>query len=239
MSAPFRTAVQHKPIAMEFVIIAPGRFMMGCSLGDNECYSEEKPSHPVEITRPFEIGKFQVTQAQYEEVMGTNPSYFPGPSHPVDGVSWADAQKFCEQLNARNDGHIYRLPTEAEWEYAARGGNESCRYGLLPETAWYHDNSEGTTHPVGQKKPNSFGLYDTLGNVWEWVQDRYSPDYYSHSPERDPTGPATGEYRVARGGSWRGVARGLARVSSRYVLKSGVRSIVVGFRCAREKSGTR
>ena len=234
MSAPYTTVIKEKPRAMEFVLIRPGSFMMGCSADDQDCYSEEKPSHSVQITRSFELGKFQVTQFQYEDVMGTNPSYFLGPNHPVEGVNWDDAQKFCEKLNSRNDGYHYRLPTEAEWEYAARAGDPSPRYGLLHEIAWYHDNSEGTTHPVGLKKPNAFGLYDVLGNVWEWVQDRYAPDYYSHSPEQDPQGPSNGEYRIARGGSWRGVVRGLARVSSRYILRGSVHSIVVGFRCVRE-----
>jgi formylglycine-generating enzyme required for sulfatase activity len=150
------------------------------------------------------------------------------------GVSWEDAQKFCAALNGKRDGYRYRLPTEAEWEYAARAGDSSCRYGPLVEVAWFHDNSGGTTHPVGEKKPNTFGLYDTLGNVWEWVQDWYGADYYSQSPKSDPKGPDSGEYRVSRGGSWRGVVRGLARVSSRYLLKPHVRSIVVGFRCARD-----
>lgn len=222
---------------MEFVWIRPGNFMMGCSPGDTECYAEEKPAHRVVITRAFEMGKYQVTQARYEAVMGTHASYFRGPDLPVEGVSWEDARKFCEALNLKKDGYHYRLPTEAEWEYAARGGNSSLRYGPLEEVAWFRDNSGGTTHPVGQKLPNSFGLYDTLGNVWEWAQDWYEEGYYSHSPESDPKGPDTGEYRVARGGSWRGVARGLARVSSRYILKPGVRSIVVGFRCAREAVG--
>jgi formylglycine-generating enzyme required for sulfatase activity len=208
--------------------------MMGCSPEDTEAYAEEKPSHRVVISRAFQVGKYQVTQAQYEAVIGKNPSYFPGPNHPVEGVSWDDAQKFCEALNSRKDGYIYRLPTEAEWEYAARAGDTSSRYGPLHEVAWYSENSDGKTHPVGLKKPNAFGIYDTLGNVWEWVQDRFEEQYYSHSPQADPKGPAVGEYRVARGGSWRGVVRGLARVSARYVLKSSVRSIVVGFRCARE-----
>ena len=145
-----------------------------------------------------------------------------------------DAQDFCEALNGKRDGYRYRLPTEAEWEYAARAGNSSCRYGPLIEVAWFHDNAGGTPHPVGEKKPNGFGLYDTLGNVWEWVQDWYGVDYYSHSPESDPKGPDSGEFRVSRGGSWRGIARGLARVSSRYSLKPSVRSIVIGFRCARQ-----
>ncbi|HEY6309008.1 MAG TPA: formylglycine-generating enzyme family protein [Candidatus Angelobacter sp.] len=219
---------------MDFAKVPAGSFMMGCSPGDAECYSEEKPAHRVTITKPFEIGKYQVTQAQYDVVAGGNASYFQGPNLPVEGVSWEDVRKFCEALNTKNDGYHYRLPTEAEWEYAARAGNSSPHYGPLQEVAWFRDNAGGTTHPVGEKRPNAFGLYDTLGNVWEWVQDWYGLDYYSHSPESDPTGPASGEFRVARGGSWRGVARGLARVSSRYILKPSVRSIVVGFRCARE-----
>jgi formylglycine-generating enzyme required for sulfatase activity len=234
VSAPFGTAVPSMPKSMEFVSIRPGSFLMGCSVGDNECYSDEKPAHQVTITRSFEIGKFPVTQGQYEELMGTNPSYFPGPTNPVEGVNWDDAQKFCEKFNARKDGFLYRLPTEAEWEYAARAGNAAPRYGELDQIAWHHGNSDGTTHPIGLQRPNAWGLFDTLGNVWEWVQDRYAADYYGRSPLRDPAGAATGDYRIARGGSWRGIARGPSRVSSRYILKCTVRSIVVGFRVARQ-----
>jgi formylglycine-generating enzyme required for sulfatase activity len=216
------------------VRVPPGSFMMGCSVGDQECHADEKPAHQVSITRPFEIGKYQVTQAEYESVTKANPSYSQGPDLPVEGVSWEDAQQFCEAVNRKAKGYRYRLPTEAEWEYAARAGDGSCRYGPLVEVAWSRDNSDGKTHPVGQKKPNEFGLYDTLGNVWEWVQDWYDITYYSRSPKSDPTGPFSGEYRVSRGGSWRGVVRGHARVSSRYILKPNVRSIVVGFRCVRE-----
>jgi formylglycine-generating enzyme required for sulfatase activity len=219
---------------MEFVKIPRGSFMMGCSPGDAECYTEEKPAHRVVITRAFELGKYLVTQAQYEAVTAANRSYSEGRCLPVAGVSWDDAQKFCLALNGKRDGYHYRLPTEAEWEYAARAGDSSCRYGPLVEVAWFHDNSGGTAHPVGEKKPNGFALYDTLGNLWEWVQDWYGVDYYSHSPESDPKGPGSGEFRVSRGGSWRGIARGLTRVSSRYSLKPSVRSIVVGFRCARD-----
>lgn len=220
---------------MRFVLIPAGSFMMGCSAGDAECYPEEKPAHRVTISKAFEIGRYQVTQAEFEAAMQKNPSAFQGASLPVESVSWEDAQSFCEGLNQKKDGYRYRLPTEAEWEYAARGGNMSSRYGTLDQVSWYRDNSGGTTHPVGEKLPNAFGLYDTLGNVWEWVQDWYSADYYSHSPGSDPSGPASGEYRVLRGGSWRGVARGPARVSSRYILRPNVRSNVLGFRCAREK----
>jgi len=219
---------------MEFVRIPSGSFMMGCSPGDSECFPEEKPEHRVVMTKGFEIGKYQVTQSQYEALMKTNPSSFIGADLPVDGVSWFEAQKFCEALNKKKDGHHYRLPTEAEWEYAARGESTSSRYGSLTEVAWFRDNAGGKTHPVGQKKPNAFGLYDTLGNVWEWVEDWYAIDYYGNSPQSDPRGPDHGEYRILRGGSWRGVARGLARVSSRYVLRPGVRSNVLGFRCVRD-----
>jgi len=222
---------------MEFVKIPEGSFTMGCSPGDTECHHEETPPHRVAITVSFEIGKYQVTQADYEAVMGINPSYHEGPNLPVDGVSWDDAQRFCQALNSKRDGYRYRFPTEAEWEYAARAGDSSCRYGPLGEIAWFHDNSGGMTHPVGEKKPNAFGLYDTLGNVWEWVQDWYAEAYYKISPQSDPKGPDSGTYRVSRGGSWRGMVRGLPRVSSRYCLKPGVRSIVVGFRCAREIIG--
>ena len=221
-------------MAMDFVKIPAGNFLMGCSPGDSECHQEEKPSHQVKFSRSFEIAKCQVTQAEYEAVMKTNPSFHSGANLPVEGVSWEDAQRFCEALNAKRDGYRYRLPTEAEWEYAARAGDTSARYGALVDVAWFHDNSDGMTHPVGTKKPNAFGLHDTLGNVWEWVQDWYAADYYAHSPQSDPKGPDSGEFRVCRGGSWRGIARGLARVSARYPLKPGVRSIVVGFRCVRE-----
>jgi formylglycine-generating enzyme required for sulfatase activity len=236
VSAPF-TTVPSKAKSIEFIAIRPGTFLMGCSPGDPDAYSDEKPAHQVSITKSFDIGKFPVTQAQYEAVTGVNPSYFPGPTHPVEGVNWDEVQKFCEKLNALHDGYAYRLPNEAEWEYAARAGCTSCRYGELDDVAWHHGNSDGSTHPIGLKRPNAWGLYDTLGNVWEWVQDRYAPDYYSRSPERDPSGAATGDYRIARGGSWRGIARGPSRVSSRYILKSTVRSIVVGFRIARQLAG--
>lgn len=220
---------------MDFVRVRPGSFLMGCSAGDIECRVEEKPAHHVNITRAFEIGKYQVTQAQYKEVTGTSPSFFSGPDQPVEGVNWEEAHRFCELLTEKKDGYRYRLPTEAEWEYAARAGDPSPRYGLLADVAWVRDNSDGATHPVGQKKPNAFGLHDVLGNVWEWVQDWYAMDYYGRSPESDPTGAPSGEYRVARGGSWRGTVRGPARVSMRYVLRPSVKSIVIGFRCVREK----
>src|SRR5262249_25959755 len=153
------------------------------SPGDSGCYPEEKPGHRVVITRAFEIGKYLVTQQEYSVIAGKNPSYFRGDNLPVDSVSWEDARKFCEAFNGMQDGHRYRLPTEAEWEYAARGRNNSAQYGVLDEVAWSRTNSDGRTHPVGAKRPNGFGMYDTLGNLWEWVQDWYGLDYYRTSPE--------------------------------------------------------
>jgi formylglycine-generating enzyme required for sulfatase activity len=140
---------------------------MGCSPGDAECYAEEKPAHRVVITRAFELGKYLVTQAQYEAVTAANRSYSEGRCLPVAGVRWDDAQKFCLALNGKRDGYHYRLPTEAEWEYAARAGDSSCRYGPLVEVAWFHDNSGGTTHPVGRKRQTDLDCmmcWETFGN---------------------------------------------------------------------------
>ena len=234
MANPLYNRQQGNGQTMQFATIPAGSFMMGCSPGDAGCYAEEKPVHRVTITQPFEMSKFQLTQQDYEAVMNTNPSNFKGSNLPVENVSWDDAQRFCEAVNGKRDGYRYRLPTEAEWEYAARAGDPSSRYGPLLQIAWFRDNSGGTTHPVGEKQPNAFGLYDMLGNVWEWVQDWYGITYYSHKPDSDPKGPESGEYRVSRGGSWRGVVRGPSRVSARYILKPNTRSMVVGFRCVRE-----
>jgi len=187
---------------IEFVKIQPGEFMMGCSANDNACNDDEKPTHRVRITKPFEIGKYEVTQAQWRAVMGANPSVMQGDGRPVESVSKGEAQDFLNKLNALNDGYRYRLPTEAEWEYAARAGTTGAYAGKLDDVAWYAANSEDETHPVGKKKPNAWGLYDMEGNVREWVQDFYAANYYTSSPAEDPTGPAAG----ARGG--RGGRRG-------------------------------
>jgi formylglycine-generating enzyme required for sulfatase activity len=189
--------------SIEFVKIAPGEFVMGCSTGDEACDADEKPAHRVQITKAFEIGKYEVTQAQWQAVMGSNPSTIKGDDHPVETVSKNDAHDFLEHLNAKNDGYRYRLPTEAEWEYAARAG--STKTASLDEVAWYAANSGDETHPVGQKKPNAWGLYDMLGNVREWVEDLYGRDYYSASPLADPTGQQAGQ------GGPQGGARGPAQ----------------------------
>ena len=203
-------------IGMEFVKIQPGEFTMGCSTDDNECTDEEKPAHRVQITSAFEIGKYEVTQSQWQAVMGANPSTIKGDNRPVETVSKNDAHDFLAKLNAQNDGYKYRLPTEAEWEYAARAGAATQRGASLDEIAWYADNSGDETHPVGQKKPNAWGLYDMLGNVREWVEDVYARDFYSSSPLADPTGPQPGQGGNfqpgrGRGGGFAGGGRGFGR----------------------------
>jgi formylglycine-generating enzyme required for sulfatase activity len=177
---------------IDFVQIQPGEFMMGCSVGDIDCNDDERPIHHIQITKPFQIGKFEVTQAQWIAMMGSNPSTIKGDTHPVETISKDEAHEFITRLNAKNDGFRYRLPTEAEWEYAARAGTNTAYTGKLDEIAWYNGNSEDETHPVGQKKPNAWGLYDMEGNVKEWVEDYYSANYYASSPAVDPTGPQNG-----------------------------------------------
>jgi formylglycine-generating enzyme required for sulfatase activity len=208
--------------------------MMGAVPQDKEADDSEKPQHKVRITKPFYIGKYPVTQGEWEKLMGNNPSYSQkaGKKAPVETVSWNDCQEFIKKLG-KKEGKTYRLPTEAEWEYAARGGSTSLvgepgrttptgsyvytfgdDAGKLGDYAWYDDNSSDTTHPVGQKKPNSIDLYDMMGNVWEWCEDWYDRDYYKNSPSADPKGADKGEYRVLRGGSWSSDA-GISRLSFR------------------------
>ena len=182
-------------LEMQFVKIAPGEFMMGCSVGDIDCNDDERPIHRVQITKAFEIGKYEVTQAQWQALMGSNPSTIKGDDHPVETISKNDAHDFLNKLNERNDGYHYRLPTEAEWEYAARAGSKEPWASRLDDIAWYGRNSEDETHPVGKKKPNAWGLYDMQGNVRELVEDWYGNRYYSNSPVADPTGPPPGQQR--------------------------------------------
>jgi formylglycine-generating enzyme required for sulfatase activity len=185
---------------IEFVLIPPGSFMMGSVNGA----ADERPVHQVTISQPFYIGKYEVTQAQWQSVMGKNPSNFKdcGGNCPVEQMSWDDAQSFINKLNEGHDGFWYRLPTEAEWEYACRAGTTGDDAGNLDDMAWYADNSGKRTHPVGQKQANAFGLYDMHGNVWEWCRDWYDANYYVSSPATDPQGPGSGHHRVLRGGSW-------------------------------------
>ena len=191
-------------LGMEFVLIPAGEFMMGSNDGE----SDEQPVHEVTISQPFYLGKYEVTQGQWEAVMGNNPSRFTGDSNrPVETVTWNDVQVFIRKLNEREPGRTYRLPTEAEWEYAARAGKTTAySFGddpsQLGEYAWYRNNSDRKTYPVGQLKPNPWGLCDMHGNVWEWVQDWYDEGYYRQSPPSDPQGPSSGQSRVLRGGSF-------------------------------------
>jgi formylglycine-generating enzyme required for sulfatase activity len=221
-----------------YVPIAPGEFLMGCSAGESECGEDEKPAHRVAITKGFEIARHEVTQAVWQAVMGTNPSTFKASDRPVEQVSWNDVQEFLAALNGRRDGYRYRLPTEAEWEYAARAGSTGSFHGSLDAIAWYGVNSGGQTHPVGQKQPNAWGLHDMQGNVWEWCQDWYRDDLYrtlGEPPVFDPRGPASGQQRVLRGGSWYKFLWFL-RVSSRFSFRPSGRFPHVGFRCVRTKS---
>jgi formylglycine-generating enzyme required for sulfatase activity len=222
-------------IGMEFVLSPAGEFMMGAGANDIGAKDDEKPQHKVTISKDFYLGKCEVTQEQWTKVMGSNPSNFKGRTNPVEQVSWDDVQEFIRRLNQKEGHKRYRLPTEAEWEYAARAGSTTIYSfgdddGQLGDYAWYEDNADDT-HPVGKKKPNFFGLYDMHGNVYEWVHDWYSENYYSESPSSDPTGPTSGSDRVLRGGSWRNLARG-ARSASRYSSLPGSRGNLLGFRLA-------
>jgi len=219
----------NKADGQRYVYVPAGKFTMGCSTGDAECADDERTPHEVEITRGFWIGQTEVTQAAFEKVMKTNPSRFKGADRPVESVTWDDARAYCEAA-------AMRLPTEAEWEYAARAGSKEARYGALDQIAWYGGNSKDQTQPVAAKYPNAWGLYDMLGNVWEWTADWYDAKYYDHQPKSsiDPRGPSspTGT-KVLRGGSWVDYPR-FVRVSFRAGYEPSDRYSVVGFRCAGE-----
>ena len=196
-------------ISIEMVKVEAGSFDMGATPEMKKPYDWEKPVHRVTLTNNYYIGKYEVTQALWKIVMGSNPSNFKGDNLPVENVSWNNCQKFISKLN-KLTGKSFRLPTEAEWEFAARGGNKSRGYlysgsNAIGDVAWYEGNSSFMTHAVGTKQPNELGIYDMTGNVWEWCQDWY--DSYSSSPQTNPTGAVSGSYRVDRGGSWNCLAR--------------------------------
>ena len=215
-------------VKMEFVLIPAGEFMMGGGESPEAVgkafdlpstvvptLRDEHPQHRVRISKAFYLGKYEVTQEQWKAVMGSNPtsSHFKGPKKPVVDVSWNACRTFMNKLNQKfsRTGVKFSLPTEAQWEYACRAGT-STRFSFgddgasLEDYAWTYRNSGSpggrTTHPVGQKKPNAWGLYDMLGNVQEWCSDWYREDYYKQSPRDDPTGRVSGKHRVLRGGSW-------------------------------------
>ena len=213
------------------VRVEGGTFTMGAtSEQGSDADSDEKPAHQVTLSS-FNIGKYEVTQEEWQAVMGSNPSGFKGVKHPVENVSWNDCQEFIRKLNSMTGKH-FRLPTEAEWEYAARGGNKSRGYKYAGSNdhgsvAWYDGNSGSKTHDVGQKQPNELGLYDMSGNVWEWCQDWKGS--YSSGSQTNPTGPSSGSYRVIRGGSWRSSA-GYCRVALRSYYTPDNRYIALGLR---------
>lgn len=245
-------------VGIEFVLIPAGEFILGSA----EDVST-RDVHPVTISRPFYLGKYEVTQAQWMAVMGRNPSKFKGRTggvgqlddyvatmgnspikftghldKPVERISWEDAQAFIRTLNAKEGMDRYRLPTEAEWEYAARAGTTTA-YGFgddekqLGHYAWYEGNAQGETHPVGRLQPNAWGLYDMLGNVWEWCQDWYDRDGYASAAVVDPVGPGAGRFRVYRGCGWhRGTSPLYCQVANRHGAQPTFSHASIGFRLA-------
>jgi len=220
---------------MSFVFVKGGCYQMGDTFGGGD--GDEKPVHEVCVD-DFYIGKYEVTQGQWQRIMGSNPSHFSscGDNCPVENVSWRDVQEFIRKLNNQS-GKRYRLPTEAEWEYAARSGGKREKWSgtsdgsSLGDYAWYDANSGGQTHPVGQKRPNGLGLHDMSGNVWEWCQDWYGRNYYSSSGRDNPGGPSSGSHRVIRGGSWNSdAADARAAFRNRYIPV--IRDSFLGFRLA-------
>lgn len=218
-------------VTYKFVYVAPGTFTMGATPEQEYPYNEEEPAHQVTLTNGYYIGQTEVTQALWKAVMGSNPSRFKGDNLPVEQVSWNDCQDFIARLNDMT-GQRFRLPTEAEWEYAARGGHQSrgTQYSgaySIDNCAWYDGNSGSKTHPVATKQANELGIYDMSGNVWELCQDWYGS--YSSNAVTNPTGPASGSSRVIRGGSWYGNAR-ICRVACRNCSAPGYRGSVFGLR---------
>ncbi len=252
-------------ISMTLVRIEPGSFQMGTTKeqidqllrlfrdSEREGFDAEQPQHLVKITRPFYLGTHPVTQGQYKAIMGSNPSHFKGSDDlPVENVSWLDAVSFCNKMSEKDKrtafyringtdvadvgGNGYRLPTEAEWEYACRAGSATLfpfgdDAGKLGEHAWCFSNSQSKTHLVGQKSPNAWGLYDLLGNVYEWCADWYDEKYYAWSSAADPPGASGASYRVFRGGCWHFDAGG-CRPAARAGNAPETRGSCVGFRVA-------
>ena len=216
-------------ISIDLVRVEAGTFTMGATPEMENPKDWEKPTHQVTLTNDYYIGKYEVTQALWQAVMGNNPSYFKGDNLPVEMVGWDDCQEFLSKLNSIT-GKTFRLPTEAEWEYAARGGNKSRGYQYsgsnnLSDVAWYEDNCGEKTHAVGTKQPNELGIYDMSGNVWEWCQDWFGE--YSSSSQTNPTGANSGSGRVRRGGCW---GTWVCCSSSRGVLEPNDRYDFLGLR---------
>ena len=227
----FAWRVRDNSSNIEMLLVPGGTFMMGCSSGDAECGGDESPAHQVTLTNAFYMGKTEVTQAQWTAMMGSNPSYMQPPNYTSD-TSRPVEQVSSNMIQSFNSATGLRLPTEAEWEYACRAGTTTARYGEVNAIGWYKQNwTTWGTQPVAGKLPNALGLYDTLGNVWESCQDWYGP--YSSGSVTNPTGPATGTYRLLRGGSWDNFFN-YCRASERNISSPGdVVSFTAGFRAAR------
>ena len=234
--AESREAARRRVLAnlvANLVYVEGGTFLMGASPEqDDVAFANEHPLHVVTLS-PYYIGRYEVTQEEWQTVMGYNPSYFRYPHHPVETVSWDDCMRFVKRLRTLT-GRNFRLPTEAEWEYAARGGNRSrgWRYAgadSLNLVGWYARNSDVTSHPVGQKQPNELGLYDMTGNVYEWCLDRYGP--YTITPQTNPAGALKGVTRVVRGGSWYSYLS-YCHVTFRYDFTPSLRDYCLGLRLA-------
>jgi len=239
-------------VQMRLVLIPAGKFMMGSPATEVGRVSDEGPQHDVTISKPFYMGVFEVTQEQYEQVMGVNPSRFKGAKNPVEMVSWEEAVEFCKKLSART-GKKVMLPTEAQWEYACRAGTTTAFHtgdALKPGQAnadfpsnpglwdrimaWVGMSSAQKiiqTTPAGSFPPNGFGLYDMHGNIWEWCSDWYGEDYYANSPKTDPRGPDSGSYRVLRGGGWYDGPQ-ICRSADRGRSSPDLRDHSIGFRVA-------
>lgn len=226
-------------VSFKMILVQGGSFTMGCtSEQGSDCFSDEKPSHSVTLS-DFWMGETEVTQALWKAVMGNNPSGFTGDNLPVESVSWDDCQNFIKKLNSQLSGVIpsdwrFALPTEAQWEYAARGGKNKSYYkyagsNSVGDVAWYPDNSNSKTHTVKSKKPNALGLYDMSGNVFEWCADWSSASYYGVSAVGDPKGPSSGTNRVVRGGSYYNESA-WCRVSRRGSKSADARHNNFGFR---------
>jgi len=224
---------QGNSIGMKFTQIPAGEFDMGSEESD-----DEKPVHTVKIKNPFYLGTYPVTQAEWKAVMGDRPSHFKGDDLPVEKVSWDKVQEFIKKLNEKEGTDKYRLPSEAEWEYACRAGT-TTRYSFgdleseLGKYAWYDDNSDGETHPVGQKNPNPWGLYDMHGNVWEWVQYMWQYDYDGAPTDGSARESGDGAARVIRGGGGN-FSAGYCRSASRFHFDLSDRNHNLGFRLLRE-----
>ena len=221
-------------IGMELIILPAGSFTMGGDPVAEQADENERPRHRVTFRSSFSIGKYPVTQGEWQALMGSNPSHFQGAARPVEMVSHEDALRFIQRLNQKESTQAYRLPREAQWEYAARAGSTSsyCFGGeriKLGQYAWYRKNSAEETHPVGQLRPNEWGLHDMHGNVHEWCGDWFDRSYYARSPEVDPQGAEKGLARSLRGGDW-GSAEWYCRCAIRSLSSPDRRSPRVGFR---------